>query len=89
MSLLEAMASGLPVVAARTGGTPELVEDRINGRLFTAGDVADLAGAIAWTLESPERMRSIGAANRERVSATHAWPKIVSLYEQRCYRATR
>ena len=88
MSLLEAMASGLPVVAARTGGIPELIEDRVNGRLFAAGDVPDLAAAIAWTLESEERMRSIGAANRQRVSATHAWPKIVSLYEQRCYQAT-
>ena len=85
MSLLEAMASGLPVVAARTGGIPELVEDRVNGRLFAAGDVHDLAEAIAWMLESGERMRSIGAANRARVVATHDWPSIVSTYEQRCY----
>jgi len=85
MSLLEAMASGLPVVAARTGGTPELVEDRVNGRLFAAGDVHDLAEAIAWMLESGERMRSICAANRARVVATHDWPSIVSTYEQRCY----
>lgn len=85
MSLLEAMASGLPVVAARTGGIPELVEDGVNGRLFEAGDRTGLAQAIAWMLESPERMQSIGAANRARVLATHAWPRIVATYEQRCY----
>jgi glycogen(starch) synthase len=85
MSLLEAMASGLPVVAARTGGIPEMVDDRVNGRLFAAGDVRGLAEAIARMLESAERMRSIGAANRARVVATHAWPSIASIYEQRCY----
>jgi len=85
MSLLEAMASGLPVVAARTGGIPELIEDRVNARLFTAGDVNDLAEAIAWMLESGQRMRTIGAANRARALAAHAWPAIVSTYEQRCY----
>jgi glycosyltransferase involved in cell wall biosynthesis len=85
MSLLEALASGLPLVAARTGGIPELVEDRVNGRLFAVGDVDDLAQAIAWILESGERMRSIGAANRARAVATHSWASIAALYEQRCY----
>ena len=85
MSLLEAMASGLPVVAARTGGIPELVEDLVNGRLFRAGDAQDLANATAWMFESDERRERIGAANRLAVSLNHSWPKIASLYEQRCY----
>jgi len=85
MSLLEAMASGLPVVAARTGGIPELVEDLVNGRLFEAGDVQDMADAIAWMIESDERRNRIGAANRLAVSLTHSWPAIASLHEQRCY----
>jgi glycogen synthase len=85
MSLLEAMASGLPAVAARTGGIPELVEDLVNGRLFEAGDVRDMAQAISWMLESDVRRARIGAANRLAVSLDHSWPKIASLYEQRCY----
>lgn len=85
MSLLEAMASGLPIVAARTGGIPELVEDPVNGRLFDTGDVKDFAKAIAWMLESDERRQRIGAANRRFMEATHSWAKIASLYEQRCY----
>jgi glycosyltransferase involved in cell wall biosynthesis len=85
MSLLEAMASGLPVVAARTGGIPELIEDGTNGKLFEAGDVSDLAAALAWMFASDERRRRIGAANRERAIARFGWPAIVSSYEQRCY----
>jgi glycosyltransferase involved in cell wall biosynthesis len=85
MSLLEAMASGLPVVAARTGGIPEFVEDLVNGRLYQPGDVDDLAKAIGWMLESDERRERMGAANRLSVSLNHSWPKIASLYEQRCY----
>jgi glycosyltransferase involved in cell wall biosynthesis len=85
MSLLEAMASGLPVVAARTGGIPELIEDGVNGRLFSAGDVQDLSAAVAWMLESEERRHRIGTANRARAITSFGWPRIVSSYEQRCY----
>jgi glycosyltransferase involved in cell wall biosynthesis len=85
MSLLEAMASGLPVVAARTGGIPELVADGVNGRLFTPGDVRDLADGLAWMLESDERRHRIGRTNRETVCAGYAWQHIVDVYEQRCY----
>jgi glycosyltransferase involved in cell wall biosynthesis len=85
MSLLEAMASGLPVVAARTGGIPEFIEDERNGKLFTAGDVRDLAAAVAWMFESDARRQGLGSANRERAIASFGWPAIVSSYEQRCY----
>jgi glycosyltransferase involved in cell wall biosynthesis len=86
MSLLEAMASGLPVVAARTGGIPEIVEDGRNGRLFTPGDPGELAAALSWMLESSERRRQIGVANREKMCTRYAWRHVVAEYEQRCYR---
>jgi glycosyltransferase involved in cell wall biosynthesis len=85
MSLLEAMASGLPVVAARTGGIPEVVEDGVNGRLFTRGDVRELSDGLAWMLESEERRRRIGSVNRQAVCARFAWRHIVAAYERRCY----
>jgi glycosyltransferase involved in cell wall biosynthesis len=85
MSLLEAMASGLPVVAARTGGIPELVEDGVNGRLFTRGDVRELSESLAWMLESEERRHRIGNANRQAVCALFRWRHIVATYEHRCY----
>jgi len=85
MSLLEAMASGLPVVATRTGGNPEIVEDGVNGRLFTRGDVDELAAALVWMLESSERRRQISAANREKMCNRYTWQHVVTEYEQRCY----
>jgi len=47
VSLMEAMATGVPVVATRTGAVPELVEDGVTGLLVNAGDAEALAGAVA------------------------------------------
>ncbi len=57
--LLEAMAAGCPVVAARSGGIPDIVEDGVNGFLF---DPADRNGAIAATqrlLANPEEREAL------------------------------
>ena len=51
--LLEAMACGTPVVAARVGGTPEVVTSRAAGVLFEPRTVAALADAIRGLLENP------------------------------------
>lgn len=57
LSLLEAMAVGLPVIAARTGGMPEVVQHDHNGLLFAAGDPQDLARQLARLRNSDERQR--------------------------------
>ncbi|NNC66349.1 MAG: glycosyltransferase family 4 protein [Gammaproteobacteria bacterium] len=85
MSLLEAMASGLPVVASRIGGIPELVEDRVNGRLVSPGSVEALVSALNWISSSSDRRRQIGHSNREKICADYSWSRIVDEYEKRCY----
>lgn len=63
--VIEAMKSGCPVVAARSGGTPELILDGRNGFLYEPGDVADLASkleALAWDEDLRVRVRDYGEA---------------------------
>jgi starch synthase len=69
IALLEAMACGRPIVASRTGGIPEVVEDGVSGQLVTPGDAADLARALVLLAGDPERRRRLGNAARARAEA--------------------
>jgi colanic acid/amylovoran biosynthesis glycosyltransferase len=64
----EAMASGLPVVATRHGGIPELVEDGVSGVLVPPADAFALADGVATLLDRPERWGPMAAAAREQVA---------------------
>ena len=61
-AVLEAMAAGRPVVAARVGGLPELVAHGETGLLVTPGDPGELARALIAILEDPARAAGMGAA---------------------------
>jgi glycosyltransferase involved in cell wall biosynthesis len=69
VSVLEAMAAELPVVASAVGGLAELVEDGVTGLLVPAGDERALAEALGRLVEDPEQRRSLGAAGRARAEA--------------------
>ncbi len=64
--LLEAMWVGVPVVASRTGGIPDIIDDGVNGLLVSPGDSVELAHAIDRVLSSPDLARRLGEAARER-----------------------
>jgi glycosyltransferase involved in cell wall biosynthesis len=64
-TVLEAMASGLPVIASDTGGNPELVRNGINGILVAPGDTESLVAAISQYLDDPELCRRHGKHSRE------------------------
>ncbi|MBM3285936.1 MAG: glycosyltransferase [Candidatus Eisenbacteria bacterium] len=66
-TIMEAMAAGLPVVATRVGGTPELIEDGREGWLIPAGDLFLGADRLALLAGEPEARRRMAAATRERV----------------------
>ena len=68
LSILEAMAAGLPVVASNVGGVPELVIDGETGLLVPAGDPRSLAAAIERLLEDQSLARRLGEAGRSRVA---------------------
>jgi glycosyltransferase involved in cell wall biosynthesis len=70
-SLIEACASGRPVVAYNVEWHAELVEDGRSGLLVDAEDCVGLAAAVASLLDNPGRSNSMGAAARERAFALH------------------
>ncbi len=63
---IEAMARALPVVAYRSGGIPEWLENEVTGLLVEPGDVGGLAAAIGRLLSDPARARAMGRAGQER-----------------------
>lgn len=67
LTLLEAMAAELPIVATSVGGTPEVVVDGETGRLAPARDAAGLAAALLDVAGDPARARAWGRAGRQRL----------------------
>jgi glycosyltransferase involved in cell wall biosynthesis len=64
---IEAMAAEVPVVATRTAGVPEVVEDGVTGLLVDVGDDEALTEALVALLDDPDRRRRLGTAGRRRV----------------------
>lgn len=77
VSLLQAAAAGLPVVATGVGGIPEAVRDGVTGLLVPPGDARALGVAIARLLADDGLRRAFGAAGRARVHAEFSLPAMV------------
>ena len=80
-TLLEAMACGVPVVANRVGGNPELIDDRVTGLLVDAGDNQRMAEAIATLVLDDKLRATMAAAARQRAVAEFSLETMVQRYD--------
>ncbi|MEO1201367.1 MAG: TIGR03088 family PEP-CTERM/XrtA system glycosyltransferase [Pseudomonadota bacterium] len=79
-TILEAMASGLPVVACETGGNHELVADGVNGCLVPPGDSEALASAIGRYVDDASLRREHGNASRDRAENEFSIDAMIERY---------
>ena len=88
MGVLEAMAWGMPVVASKIGGIPDIIEDGREGLLIKPGDIAGLRDAMRELLQGDDMRRRMGLAARNKIerafSAESIMPKVDLLYGEYC-----
>ena len=82
LTVLEAMASALPVVATPVGGTPELLEDGVHGYLIPVGDSAALANSIIRLLDDRCLAAEMGQRGRELVEDSYTWDAVADQTER-------
>jgi glycosyltransferase involved in cell wall biosynthesis len=82
LSVMEAMAAGLPVVSTAVGGVPELVREGVTGLLVPSEDAGALAQAMQALVDDPVRRRAMGAAARQHAVAHFDIRHTVRGYEQ-------
>ncbi len=86
VAAIEASAAGVPVIASRIGGIPEVVKDGITGILVPAGDAKILAASIMKLASDVELRKKMGSAGRKYISEMFRWEncvdKMADLYER-------
>ena len=82
LSVLEAMACEVPVIASRVGSVEDVVRDGETGRLVEPGDAESLAQAIAMALDDPVTTRRMAQTARHRVETEYSIDRTARQYEQ-------
>jgi sugar transferase (PEP-CTERM/EpsH1 system associated) len=82
LTILEAMATALPVISTEVGGVPELIENNAQGYLIKPKDVKGLATKIKLYIDKPELMAQHGASGREKVEKNFSLQAMTKQYLQ-------
>lgn len=86
ITIIEALASGLPVVATRLGAMAEVVQDGKTGLHFEPNNIADLVTKVEWAWNHPEKMKQMSAAARceyeKLYTAERNYEQLITIYEQ-------
>lgn len=89
MSVIEAMAAGLPVVASNVGGIPDLIENEVTGKRIAAGDVQALSSSLLELIENSDKRLIWGKKGRQRAvqhfDIEGRVAELVSFYHDVCY----
>jgi glycosyltransferase involved in cell wall biosynthesis len=92
-AVIEAMAAGLPVVATRVGGLPDLIRHEESGFLVEVGDVAGMTARVSELLARPDQAREIGQRGRqtvvERCDIERVWPRYAQAIREAARHAGR
>lgn len=78
---LEAMSYGIPCIVSNAWALPEVVPDRVCGRLVEPGKWEELAGTVQKLLGDPDLLRQYGTASRSHVEQNYTWAKVVARLE--------
>lgn len=80
LTILEAMAAALPVIATRVGGTPEVVVDSVSGWLVPAQDPTAMAERLEYVASHPTESAAVGLAGRTRVCERFSLDRMIASY---------
>ncbi len=78
IAMLEAMASGLPVISSHVGGIPEVIDDGENGYLITPGDHLELANRIIKLIENPNLRMMMSKCNKQKIKDRYDWKNVAN-----------
>ncbi|HKP65587.1 MAG TPA: glycosyltransferase, partial [Casimicrobiaceae bacterium] len=80
-TILEAMATALPVIATDVGGNAELVEDGVTGMIVPVNDIDRMAGALTRCAEAPDAARNMGLEGRKKAERVYGIDAMVAQYD--------